>query len=45
VSIVAEILEYVKELILQLLKSVGNGEKDCHAFNLMRESTSNMYRI
>jgi hypothetical protein len=26
-------------------KSVGHEEKDFHAFNLMREQTSDMYRI
>jgi hypothetical protein len=34
-----------QNLFCNLCKSVGHEEKDFHAFNLMRESTSYMYRI
>jgi hypothetical protein len=34
-----------KILFCNFLKFVGHEEKDCHMFNLMRECTSDMYRI
>jgi hypothetical protein len=34
-----------RNLFCNFCKSVRNEEKDCHEFNLMRESMSDMYRI
>jgi hypothetical protein len=34
-----------KNLFCNFCKSVGHEEKDCHVFDLLRERTSDMYRI
>jgi hypothetical protein len=34
-----------RNLFCNFCKSVGHDEKDCHAFDLMRECTSDAYKI
>jgi hypothetical protein len=35
----------LRHLFYNFCKSVGHNEKDCHAFDLMREHTSDVYII